>query len=145
MPSKIKLPNHAIPPSLRLGDLTQHIAITRLKANHSTTNIQEKEEEKRKKSRKRRGEKERKSFRTLLSRGLWITWKKWLFSFRTLLLRKKEEKGGKGRRNKGLKGIGGVQEFFIKEHSNKKEFKIILIYRYRKEYIGIQMKNRIGL
>ncbi|WP_155268459.1 hypothetical protein [Clostridium beijerinckii] len=79
-------------------------------------NIQEKEEEKRKKFRKRRGKKERRSFRTLLSRSLWITRKKWLFSFRTLLLRKKEEKGDKGRRNKGVKGIGSVQEFFIKEH-----------------------------
>ena len=38
-----------------------------------------------------------------------------LFSFRTLLLRNKKEKGDKGIRNKGLKGIGGVQEFFIKE------------------------------
>ena len=83
-----------------------------------------KEEEKRKKSRKRRGEKERKSFRTLLSRGLWITTKIGLFSFRILLLRNKKEKGDEGRRNKGLNGIGDIKEFFINEHSNQNENRI---------------------
>ena len=37
------------------------------------------------------------------------------FPFRTLLLRKKKGKEDEGRGNKGLKGIGSVQEFFINE------------------------------
>ncbi|WP_026886353.1 hypothetical protein [Clostridium beijerinckii] len=52
------------------------------------------------------------------------------FPFRTLLLRKKEEKGDEGRWNKELKGIGGVQKFFIKEH---------LVY-YNKKHPNLSFK-----
>jgi hypothetical protein len=60
LPPKIQPQTHALPPSLRLGDLTQHIGITHLKANHPAVNIQKKRRRKEEKiPKKKRGKRKK--------------------------------------------------------------------------------------
>ena len=105
MSPKIQPQNLAVPPSLRLGDLTQHIVITHLKANHLAVNIQKKRRRKEEKISKKKRRKRKKIVQNFIITELVDNQKNWAISVQDIII--KEEKGK--REKSGVK-VDGIRD-----------------------------------